>query len=145
MLYWGYIGDNWYLERGEPGNISRQNNDGKGNTQTGQLDPRTLLHRRYVIMRAIGHGGMASVYQARDTRRGSICAIKEMSLSTVPSNEQSQAIQNFLAKARILSRFNHASLPALTAFFTHGDSHFLLIAYVDGKTLQHLLDRAKSL
>jgi len=143
MLYWGYIGDNWYLERGEPGNISRQNNDGKGNTQTGQLDPRTLLHRRYVIMRAIGHGGMAAVYQARDTRRGSICAIKEMSLSTVPSNEQSQAIQNFLAEARILSRLNHANLPAFTDFFTEGERHFLVMEYVDGNTLEDLLERNK--
>lgn len=122
--------------------ISRQSGNGKGNnTQTGQLDPRTLLHKRYVIMRAIGHGGMAAVYQARDTRRGSICAIKEMSLSTVASNERPQAIQNFLAEARILSRLNHPNLPVFTDFFTEGARHFLVMEYIDGSTLEDLLER----
>jgi serine/threonine protein kinase len=60
--------------------INSQNSNGKSNTQTGQLDPRTLLHKRYVVMQTIGQGGMAAVYQARDTRKGTLCAIKEMSL-----------------------------------------------------------------
>jgi len=84
---------------------------------------------------------MAAVYQARDTRRGTICAIKEMSLSTVPANEQSQAIQNFLAEARILSRLNHPNLPAFTDFFTEGARHFLVMEFIDGSTLEDLLER----
>src|SRR5260370_7811835 len=106
MLYW----EVHWRQRGEPGIISRQSNNGKGNTQTRQLDPRTLLHRRYVIVQTIGHGGMAAVYQARDTRRGTICAIKEMSLPTVPANDQPQALMNFLAMATILSPLNHTTL-----------------------------------
>src|SRR6266849_3357792 len=137
MLYW----EVHWRQRGEPGIISRRSNNGKGNTQTGQLDPRTLLHRRYVIMRAIGHGGMAAVYQANDTKRGVICAIKEMSLSNVPTNEQPQAIQNFLAEARILSRLNHPNLPAFTDFCTEGARHFLVMEYIDGSTLEDLLER----
>lgn len=72
--------------------ISPQNSNGKSNTQTGQLNPRTLLHKRYVVMQTIGQGGMAAVYQARDTRKGTLCAIKEMSLSTVTTDERPQAI-----------------------------------------------------
>ncbi len=125
------------LQRGT-GPISRQN--GRSNTQTGQLDPRTLLRKRYVIVRTIGHGGMAAVYEARDTRRGTSCAIKEMSLSTVPANERPQAIQNFLAEARILSRLNHPNLPAFTDFFTEGTRHFLVMEFVDGNTLEELLE-----
>lgn len=120
------------------GPISRQN--GKSNTHTGQLDPRTLLRKRYVIVRTIGQGGMAAVYEARDTRRGTSCAIKEMSLSTVPTGERPQAIQNFLAEARILSRLNHANLPAFTDFFTEGTRHFLVMEFVDGSTLEDLLE-----
>ena len=44
---------------------------------------------------------MAAVYKANDTRQGNLVAIKEMSLSTVAESERSQAIQNFLAEARI--------------------------------------------
>ncbi len=119
--------------------ISRQPGS-KNNAQTGQLDPRTLLRKRYVIVRAIGRGGMAAVYEARDTRRGTSCAIKEMSLSTVPQHERPQAIQNFLAEARILSRLNHPNLPAFTDFFTEGTRHFLVMEFVDGSTLEELLE-----
>ncbi len=91
-------------------------------------------------MRTIGHGGMAAVYQANDTRRGSLVAIKEMSLSTVSTHERPQAIQNFLAEARILSRLNHPNLPAFTDFFTEGARHFLVMEYIDGSTLEDLLE-----
>lgn len=133
MLYW-YAN---ILTRGaDP--ISRQN--GKSNTQTGQLDPHTLLRKRYLIVRGIGRGGMAAVYEARDTRNGTSCAIKEMSLSTVPANERSQAIQNFLAEARILSRLKHSNLPAFTDFFTEGTRYFLVMEFIDGSTLEALLE-----
>ncbi len=122
-------------------NISTQNSNGKSNTQTGQLNPRTLLHKRYVVMQTIGQGGMAAVYQARDTRKGTLCAIKEMSLSTVSPDERPQAIQNFLAEAKILSRLNHPNLPAFTDFFTEDSRHFLVMEYIDGSTLEDLLER----
>ena len=86
---------------------------------------------------------MAAVYQANDTRRGTLVAIKEMSLATVPTNERSQAIQNFLAEARILSRLNHPNLPVFTDFFTEGMRRFLVMEYIDGSTLEELLDRNK--
>ncbi|HZU67133.1 MAG TPA: protein kinase [Ktedonobacteraceae bacterium] len=96
-------------------------------------------------MRTIGHGGMAAVYQARDTKakdpRNNLCAIKEMSLSNVQENEKAQAIQNFLAEARILSRLNHPNLPAFTDFFTEGSRHFLVMEYIDGNTLENLLEQ----
>ncbi|HKV58392.1 MAG TPA: protein kinase [Ktedonobacteraceae bacterium] len=92
-------------------------------------------------MQTIGQGGMAAVYQARDTRKGTLCAIKEMSLSTVASEERPQAIQNFLAEAKILSRLNHPNLPAFTDFFTEDARHFLVMEYIDGSTLEDLLER----
>ncbi|HVU67594.1 MAG TPA: serine/threonine-protein kinase [Ktedonobacteraceae bacterium] len=98
------------------------------------------MRKRYLIVRAIGRGGMAAVYEARDTRNGTSCAIKEMSLSTVPTNERSQAIQNFLAEARILSRLKHSNLPAFTDFFTEGTRYFLVMEFIDGHTLEELLE-----
>ncbi|MGH2510644.1 MAG: serine/threonine protein kinase, partial [Ktedonobacteraceae bacterium] len=118
--------------------ISRQQS--KNNAQTGRLHPHTLLRKRYVIVGAIGRGGMAAVYEARDTRRGTSCAIKEMSLSTVPQNEHDQAVKNFLAEARILSRLNHPNLPAFTDFFTESARHFLVMELIDGSTLEELLE-----
>lgn len=133
MLYY----DAHCLRQGEGSAISLQHS----NIQTGQLSSRTLLHKRYVIMRTIGQGGMAAVYQAKDMRRDTLCAIKEMSLSSVSVHERGQAIQNFLAEATILSRLNHPNLPAFTDFFSEGARHFLVMEYIEGHTLEELLER----
>ncbi len=84
---------------------------------------------------------MAAVYQARDTKRGTMCAIKEMSLSTVAPGEQPQAVQNFLAEARILSRLDHPNLPAFTDFFTEDERRYLVMEFIDGSTLEDLLEQ----
>ena len=91
-------------------------------------------------MHTIGHGGMASVYQAKDLKHDTNCAIKEMSLSSVPPHEHAQAMHNFLAEATILSRLNHPNLPAFTDFFTEGSRHFLVMEYIEGNTLEELLE-----
>ncbi|HLZ56361.1 MAG TPA: bifunctional serine/threonine protein kinase/MFS transporter [Ktedonosporobacter sp.] len=112
------------------------------NTQTGQLDRRTLLHKRYVIQRIIGQGGMGAVYMAKDIKRhGTICAVKEMSLSMIPPNEQTQAIENFKIEAKILWGLNHPNLPAFTGFFSENQRYFMVMEYIDGSTLEDLLDR----
>ena len=105
--------------------ISQQN--GQWNTQTGQLEPRTLLHKRYMILRTIGQGGMGAVYQAKDMKRQTIVAVKEMSLSMVPAEERPKAIQNFRAEAKMLWGLNHPNLPAFTGFFTEGARYFMVM------------------
>ncbi|MBV9711495.1 MAG: serine/threonine protein kinase, partial [Ktedonobacteraceae bacterium] len=119
--------------------ISQQS--GQWNTHTGQLDRRTLLHKRYHIQRVIGQGGMGAVYQAKDVKRQTICAIKEMSLSMVPVNERQQAIQNFKIEAKMLWGLNHPNLPAFTGFFSEGQRYYMVMEYVDGNTLEELLER----
>ncbi len=121
--------------------ISQRNGNGQGNTQTGHLDRRTLLHKRYLIQRTIGQGGMGAVYQAKDLKRQTICAIKEMSLSMVPAEERQQAIQNFKIEAKILWGLNHPNLPAFHGFFTENQRYFMVMEYIDGHTLEELLER----
>jgi tRNA A-37 threonylcarbamoyl transferase component Bud32 len=112
------------------------------NTHTGQLVPRTLLHKRYIILKVIGKGGMGAVYQARDMKRqGAVCAIKEMSLSMVPPEEQALAIKNFRIEAKMLSVLGHPYLPAFTHFFAENQRYFLVMEFIDGATLEDLLER----
>jgi len=84
---------------------------------------------------------MGAVYQARDMRRGIICAIKEMSLSMVPPDERTQAVQNFRGEAKILSALNHPNLPTFTGLFTEGQRYFLVMEYIEGQTLEQLLEQ----
>jgi serine/threonine protein kinase len=85
---------------------------------------------------------MGAVYQARDIkRRGMLCAIKEMSLALVPPEEQAQAIQNFKIEAKMLWGLSHPNLPAFTNFFAENQRYFLVMEYIDGHTLEELLER----
>jgi hypothetical protein len=88
---------------------------------------------------------MGAVYQAKDLkRRGTLCAVKEMSLSMVPSEERAQAIQNFKFEAKMLWGLSHPNLPAFTNFFSEGQRYFLVMEYIDGRTLEDLLENQGS-
>ena len=93
-----------------------------------------------MIQRTIGHGGMGAVYLARDLKRQTNCAIKEMSLSMVPAEDRAKAVQNFKAEAKMLAGLNHPNLPTFSGFFTEGTRHFLVMEYVDGMTLDSFLE-----
>jgi serine/threonine protein kinase len=84
---------------------------------------------------------MGAVYQAKDLKRHVLCAIKEMSLSMVPPEEQAQAIQNFKDEAKILWGLNHPNLPTFYGFFSENQRHFLVMEFIDGRTLEDLLEQ----
>jgi serine/threonine protein kinase len=116
-------------------------NDQERPTQTGRLDRRTVLNSRYMILQTVGQGGMGAVYKAQDMKRRSIVAVKEMSLSMVPPDEQERALRNFETEARMLGALHHPNLPAFTGRFTDADRHFLVMEFIDGQTLEALLER----
>ncbi len=99
-----------------------------------------MLHKRYLVQRVVGQGGMGAVYQAKDLKRQSVCAIKEMGLSMIPEDEVEQAIQNFKIEAKILWGLNHPNLPSFTGFFQERQRYYLVMEYIDGTTLEHLLE-----
>ncbi|HET9919614.1 MAG TPA: serine/threonine-protein kinase, partial [Ktedonobacteraceae bacterium] len=99
-----------------------------------------MLHKRYVIMQTIGQGGMGAVYKAQDMTTQKLSAVKEMSLSMVPDADREQAIHNFRVEAAILARLSHPNLPAFTDFFSEDARYFLVMEYVEGQTLEELLE-----
>lgn len=100
-----------------------------------------MLNNRYMILQTVGQGGMGAVYKAQDMKRRNIVAIKEMSLSMVPPDEQERALRNFETEARMLGNLHHPNLPAFTARFTDADRHFLVMEFIDGQTLEASLER----
>jgi eukaryotic-like serine/threonine-protein kinase len=105
-----------------------------------------MLDNRYIIDTLVGKGGMGAVYRAVDTRIGGrVCAVKEMSVMGLPSHERGQAIQNFQREAQLLANLQHPNLPKVHDFFQDGSSgrHYLVMDFVQGETLDELLERQK--
>lgn len=109
-------------------------------SQTGKLAPQTLLVQRYTIIRLAGRGGMSAIYQALDMRRNrQRVAVKEMSLGNLYEDEREEALARFQQEANLLGALNHPNLPRIYDAFSEGERSFLVMDYIDGKTLLQLL------
>ena len=113
--------------------------------QTGRLAPQSMLKQRYLIVGPAGRGGMSAVYQAVDTQAGNHrVAIKEMSQGHLNPDELTGATARFQQEAALLSSLHHPNLPRIyDAFSEHGRS-YLVMEYIDGKTLLQMLKDSAS-
>jgi formylglycine-generating enzyme required for sulfatase activity len=112
-------------------------------TATGLLPAQTLLHSRYLLLYLVAQGGMGAVYQAADLHQpGTVWAVKEMSASAFGPGEQAQALAAFQREANLLLNLSHPHLPCALDLFEEQGRHFLVMAFVEGNTLQQRLDQA---
>lgn len=108
---------------------------------TGRLPPNSFLRNRYLILRKIGQGGMAAVYQATDTiQPGSQWAIKEMSDAALSASDRDYAVQTFLQEGNLLRTLNHPNLPRVIDVFSESGKHYLVMEFVPGQTLQNMIE-----
>jgi serine/threonine-protein kinase len=109
---------------------------------TGALPADAVLHSRYVIVKLLGRGGMGAVYQATDLRLpGALWAIKEMSDSALTDpTEKQQAIAAFEQEAQLLAALSHPNLPKVVDFFSQANKQYLVMEYIDGRTLEQVID-----
>lgn len=96
--------------------------------------PDDLLDR-YVIGQKLGEGGMGVVYRARDKLLDKTVAVKVMIHG---ANAGAQA--RFQREAQMASRLNHANIVQVLDFgITDGDYPFMVMEYVDGRSLAELI------
>lgn len=90
----------------------------------------------YEILSKLGAGGMGEVYCARDTRLGRTVAIKVLP----PRAAESPDLQKRLDReARAISRLSHPNICTLHDVGHEQGISFLVLEYVEGKTLRELL------
>ncbi len=107
---------------------------------TGQLPPQSMLQQRYLIVGQVGRGGMSAVYQAVNTRVGNRqVAIKEMSQGRLSPDELADATTRFQQEATLLSSLHHPNLPRIHDAFSEQGRSYLVMEYIDGKTLLQML------
>jgi eukaryotic-like serine/threonine-protein kinase len=99
------------------------------------------LRGRYEIEREIGHGGMATVYLARDVRDERLVAIKVMH----PRVANALNSQRFLREIAIAGSMGHPLIIPLHDSGAAGDVLFYVMPYVEGDTLGQRLERVRRL
>lgn len=112
--------------------------------QTGRLAPQSLLQQRYCIVGQAGRGGMGTVYQATDLRIAQRhVAIKEMSQSKLHPTELAAATARFQQEAAMLGALSHPNLPRIYDAFNEQNRFYLVMDYIEGKTLFELIKTAQ--
>ncbi|MDR3686745.1 MAG: serine/threonine-protein kinase [Coriobacteriia bacterium] len=98
-----------------------------------------LILDRYRPLDELGEGGFATVTLAWDTRMQRRVAIKRLKL---PRDHTGAILQNppGLAEARTAAMLNHPAIVTVYDFETDADEAFLIMEYVDGASLEDLLD-----
>src|SRR5215475_9081483 len=96
-------------------------------------------HSRYRIIRLIGRGGMGAVYEAEHLVMGRRVALKVIHPRFI-ANEA--AVERFRREVRSAARLSHPNIVAAYDADQAGQTHFLVMEYVDGQTLaEHLKER----
>jgi serine/threonine protein kinase len=113
-----------------------------GRFGTGDLLPLTVLAKsRYVILEKVAQGGMGAIYKAQDRRlQNRVVAVKEMSESAVAPAERQRVLDCFKREAELLARLEHPNLVRVSDLFQEGDHHYMVMEFVDGQTLEKMLD-----
>ena len=112
------------------------------------LSPDNVIAGRYRIVAIIGQGSYGKVYLGHDAELDRDVAIKELQRSTESGSEELWAAyqQRFRKEAHILSRFSHPNV--VIAYGLEQDDAgdmYLILEYVDGKSLKELLESGKPL
>ena len=99
-----------------------------------------LLDGRYRILARVARGGMASVYEATDTRLDRTVAVKVMHPGL---GDDQEFAERFVREARAAARLNH---PHVVGVYDQGDDTsdgtdtvFLVMEYVPGHTLRDVI------
>jgi beta-lactam-binding protein with PASTA domain/serine/threonine protein kinase len=118
---------------------------GAGMATTSIADPLVgqLLDRRYQITTRLARGGMATVYQAVDTRLTRTVAVKIMHIGL---GDDAEFARKFDREARAAARLSH---PCVVSVFdqgrddssTGGGRPYIVMEFVEGQTLRDVINR----
>lgn len=95
-----------------------------------------ILAERYRLVEQIGIGGMAIVYRAIDQRTGHNVAVKVL---RPEFNQDAEFVSRFQREAEAASKMTHHNIVNLLDVGMDGDNRYLVMEYVQGKTLKELI------
>lgn len=101
-----------------------------------------LLDGRYKIKRLVGIGGMAMVFEADDTFRKLVVAVKILK-DEFASDEVS--VQRFINESKAVLMLSHTNIVKIFDVSVKGENKYIVMEYIDGITLKSYMQRKGAL
>jgi len=115
-------------------------------TNEENMSPSTTEHRllsnRYRIENFLGQGGMARVHRGTDLVLERTVAIKILAEHML---RDPHAVQRFRREAQAAAGLSHPGIVAVYDTGSDGDTHYIVMEYVTGRTLADILDEGGAL
>jgi Protein kinase domain len=92
----------------------------------------------YQLLEKLGAGGMGDIYKAQDTTLNRFVAIKVLSAASAGDSERRR---RFIQEAQAASALNHPNIITIHGIITEGDSDFMILEFVLGKTLVDVIPK----
>src|SRR5499433_3674846 len=89
----------------------------------------------YEVVTPLGAGGMGEVYRGRDTRLGRDVALKVLPEALAEDRDR---LSRFEREARAASALNHPNIVTIHEIGREGDTAYIAMELVDGRTLREL-------
>jgi zinc protease len=94
---------------------------------------------RYERIAELGRGGMGVVYKVRDCETGEILALKFLKAEIA---QDKQILERFKNELRLAHKITHRNVARLYEFHRAGDSAYLSMEFVEGRSLRDILKDA---
>ncbi len=105
--------------------------------------PAAVIAGHYDVLSNLGRGGMGRVLKAYDRTMQRVVAIKKLDPPTsVDAAEATQLVSRFQHEIRLLQRLDHPGIVKIYDFLAEGQAYYYIMEYVEGQTLQYLLEQA---
>ncbi|MGA2213464.1 MAG: serine/threonine-protein kinase [Bryobacteraceae bacterium] len=94
----------------------------------------TVSH--YAFLEKLGAGGRGEIYKARDARLNRMVAVKVLAPGKI---RDPTGRRRFIQEAQAASALNHPNIITIYDILPDGDTQYMVMEFVSGKTLQQLL------
>jgi WD40 repeat protein/tRNA A-37 threonylcarbamoyl transferase component Bud32 len=100
------------------------------------IPPELTRHERYRVVRLLGAGAMGAVYEAEHLVMQRPVALKVIRRALTA---RADAVERFRREVRAAARLSHPNIVATTDAEDAGETHFLVMEYVEGTDLGRLV------
>ncbi|MGV8125301.1 MAG: serine/threonine protein kinase [Candidatus Xenobiia bacterium LiM19] len=101
-----------------------------------------IIKERYRVLKPIGEGASGKVYLVEDGgSRNELMALKELTLTGASPDEIQEFSELFQREIAMLQSMKHKGLPLFIDSFSLEDSQFLVMEYIEGETLDEVMER----